>query len=86
MTTYNEFQRELQRRGIDPQSSYMFTLIYERLIHMAKEIEEQSKICLGLANSLQGVVGLHEETQKKMKELAKHNQTEGIEVKSEPFN
>ena len=86
MTTYNEFQRELVKRGIDPQNAYMFTLIYERLIHVAKEVQTQSEICLALANSMQGVVGLHEETQRKMKELEKHNQTDGVEVKSEKIN
>jgi len=86
MTTFNEFQRELQKRGIDGPNAYMFTLIYERLIHVAKEVETQSEICLALANSMEGVVGLHEQTQRKMKELAKHNQAEGIEVKSEPYD
>ncbi len=83
MASHQEFQRELQRSGVEPHIARLFTILFERLIHVAKETETASSICLSLANSMDGIVQLHEQTQQKMKELAKHNKTEGIEVKSE---
>jgi uncharacterized membrane protein YukC len=82
MTTYNEFQRELQKRGISGENAYMFTLIYERLIHMAKEIEDNASAMLALANSMQGLVQLNEQTQNRIKQIASGMSEAGVELGS----
>lgn len=86
MATFNEFQRELQRRNISPENAYMFTLIYERLIHLAKEVEQTATAVLAMAETVTGFVELHERTQGELKKLRDHNKTEGIDVRSEPYD
>lgn len=81
--TFNQFQKELQRRGIDPQNAFMFTLIYERMIHMAKEQEDAAKAILALANTISGFVELHEATEKKLRDVQRGNRPDGVEVFSE---
>lgn len=80
--TFNEFQRELQSRGIEGQQAYVFTLLYERLSHAAGEIEECAKAILALANSVQGFVGLHEATQSKLEQVLRGRRPDGIDVMS----
>lgn len=86
MATFNEFQRELQKRNISSENAYMFTLIYERLIHMGKEVEDASKLVFAFAQTMEQFVALHEDTQGKLRQLMKHNMTEGVDIKSEPNN
>lgn len=69
MTTFNEFQRELRSRGVEEPNAYIFTLIYERMIHMAKEIDDCAKATLALAETIQRVVQLHQVTLDKVEAL-----------------
>lgn len=69
MATYNEFQRELRERGIDVQNAYMFTLVYERLLHMANEIDNCAKATLALAETVKKVVELHEVVNNRLNQL-----------------
>lgn len=78
--TFNEFQRELQKRDIPPNIAYMLTLIYEQVGQLAKDVDTQSKVALSLAESMQGIVGLHEETQRRVKSLGRR--VEGVDVRS----
>lgn len=80
--TFNEFQREIQKRDIPLQQAYIFTLIYERLAHMANEVEQTAKVVLMLANTVQGFVELNEETQKKMQRIARGMGADGVDVQS----
>lgn len=82
MASFNEFQRELQKRNIDPQSAYMFTLIYERLAHMANEIEQTAKAVLAIANTVSGFVQLNEAMEKKLQHVARGMGADGIDVRS----
>lgn len=82
MTTFNQFQKELQNRGIDPQTAYMFTLVYERLIQVAQEVQQCSRITLEVVESLQGVVALNEELHKRLNQVAKGMFVDGINVES----
>jgi hypothetical protein len=80
--TFNQFKLELERRNIPPQEAYMFALIYERLIHMAGEIEAGARATLALANTIEGFVELHEATQGKLQQMMRGG-VEGVDVFSE---
>lgn len=82
MTTFNQFQKELQKRGIKPQEAYMFTLVYERLLQISQEVEQSSKIVLEVVNSLQGLVQLNEVTQRQLARVSKGIFSDGIDVES----
>lgn len=86
MATFNEFQRELQKRGIDPQNAYMFTLIYERLIQTEKMVTEAMTVLEALANSVKGVVDLHESTQKRVQDLIRGQHANDALVGSVAFD
>lgn len=58
--TFNQFQRELQKRGIDPKVAYMLTLIYERLIQTDQTIDQMATLQTQFATMLQGFVNLRE--------------------------
>jgi hypothetical protein len=78
--TFNEFQRELTSKGIEGPHAYVFTLIYERLVHMGNEIDNNAKALLALANSVRAFVELHEVTQGRVMDILKREDI----VKSEP--
>lgn len=80
--TFNEFQRELQKRGIKPAEAYMFTLVYERLIQVSREVEEGAKVVLSVVESLQNVVQLNDVMQRRLNQVARGMFTDGIDVES----
>lgn len=80
--TFNEFQRALQKRGIEPKVAYMFTLIYEQMVELSKHGDEAAVIMLDMARAMEGIVGLHETTKSHVEALARRGQTDGIDVAS----
>lgn len=82
MTTFNEFQRELQKRNIDPQSAYMFTLVYERLIETQRELTTCTRLLSQMTDSMAGFVQLNEMQQGQIKQLLRHGRPDGIEIES----
>lgn len=42
--TFNEFQRELTNRHIDPQVAYMMTAMYERMTESAEQIDQMATL------------------------------------------
>lgn len=82
MTTFNEFERELQRRNIPPELAYLFRLQFERMVHMAKEIEEMAKVVLALTRSLEGFVELHEQQEQKLQRISRGLAADGVDVHS----
>lgn len=83
MTTFNQFQKELQKRNISPENAFMFSLIYERLIHMAHEQESAAKAILAMAETISGFVELHEATEKKLESVRRGGRPDGVDVYSE---
>lgn len=82
MATFNEFQRELQKRNITTENSYMFTLVYERLAHVAKAQEDLAKAMMVLAQSMQGLVVLREQDQAVLHRLSRGLSEDGVDVRS----
>jgi len=84
---WNEFNRELQNRVSDPGTRYCLGLIYERLLDMSKQVDASNEIVLALATTMQGLIGLNEVQDGRMKELRDliQGQTAGVSVQSEPI-
>ncbi len=84
--TFNEFQRELQKRNIDPNTAYMLTLVYERLGETVRIVEEMAKLTETFADSVARMVIMNQADQKTMSEMAKKlgmvGRTPGVEVAS----
>jgi hypothetical protein len=84
---WNEWNRELQNRVSDPGTRYMLGLVYERLLDMSKQVDASNEIVLALATTMQGLIGLNEVQDGRMKELRDliQGQASGVSVQSEPI-
>lgn len=68
--TFNEFQRELNKRISDPQVAYMFTMLYERFGQVLKEHEEMATMLVTFADQLSNFVALNEIQKKHIMDIA----------------
>lgn len=80
--TFNQFQKELRDRKIEPQNAYLFSLLYERMTEMAKQLDMMANIVTGMANTMGSFVELHGRTQEGLLNLEKYGKTAGVEVSS----
>jgi len=82
---WNEFNKQLQNRVSDPGVRYILGLIYERLLDITKQVDTSNEIILSMAQTVQGVVGLSEIQDGRLKELRNliQGQTDGVSVYSE---
>jgi intergrase/recombinase len=80
--TFNEFQRELIKRNIEPNTAYMLTLLYERMGELIKQQDDTAKMLLLFAKNMQGLVVLNEQTQNNLKRLAVGRKVDGVDVYS----
>lgn len=69
--SYNAFQRELTKRGVEGNTAYMFALVYERLIHTEEQVVQMAELCVKFAEQLQGFLQLREEDVRKIDEMQK---------------
>jgi hypothetical protein len=79
---FNEFQRILNDRGIDERTAYVLTLIYEQISEMSQQMDDASKILLTMANTMQGLTGLHEATQARVRDIIGRSKVFGVDLKS----
>lgn len=84
--TYNEFQRELTRRGIKPQEAYMLSLMYERIVDLSQQIGMAAQLIEALTESVQGFVQLNESQQNTMRQFLRGGRPDGVEVESVAFD
>ena len=82
MMTFNEFQRELQKRDIPEQLAYVLTMMYEQVVEVAKQGDSAAKIMLEMANTMENLTLLHHDTQKKVFEFRRSDRDSGIDVHS----
>lgn len=81
--TFNEFQRELNKRISDPQVAYMLTMLYERLGQVLQEHEEMAKMMVQFAEALAGFVQLNEIQKEHIMQIARRvGMARDAEVKS----
>lgn len=82
MLTHAQFQRELQKRSIEPNVAYMLAHIYEALIEMNKQVDTSAEVTLGLANTLADFVKLSGLTESRLGKLEKLRGTKDASVDS----
>jgi len=82
--TFNEFQRELQKRNIDPKTAYIFTMVYERLAEVAQQQEELTNLMVTLANAVETITKMAQCDQTLLHTLSKRagllGKTPGVNV------
>lgn len=84
--TFNQFQKELRNRNIDPNTAYMLSVVYEQHIEVLKQVDACMNILNALAETVGNVVQLHESTQGRLQALNKMvtGEVEGVTVTTEP--
>ena len=85
--TFNQFQRELQERGIDPKVAYMLTVIYEQVMEQGKRIDDCASVLLNMAHTVRGLTGLNEQTAERLRRIERGgDESAGIEVRSVAYD
>lgn len=84
--TFNQFNKELQNRGIDKQTAYMLSVLFEAQLEQGKQLDACASILQGLVRTVEQFTALHEATQGKMTQLIKDmtGEVEGVTVSTEP--
>lgn len=84
--SHQQFQRELQNRGIDKQTAYMLSLLFEAFQENSRQVEAAMTVLNGLADTVGRVVELHHHTKEGLKELNKlvSGHVDGVSVTTEP--
>ena len=84
---WNTFNKELQNRVSDPGIRFMLGIIYERLLDTTKQVDAAGAIMLELANTMQGIVGVSEHIDERVKGLHRHitGQHDGVDLSSVPL-
>ncbi len=84
--TFNQFQKELRDRGIDPKIGYMLSIVYEQQIEVNKQVMECMNVLTQLADTVGNVVELHAHTQEGLRALHKSvtGEVDGVHVSTEP--
>lgn len=84
--TFNQFQKELRNRNIDPQVAYCLSIIYEQQVEVIKQVDAIANIVNSLADTVGNVVQLHEITTGRLQELNKMmtGEVHGVHVTTEP--
>jgi hypothetical protein len=84
--TLMQLKRDLEASNLDKRTVYFFAELYEHQIALEQAFEQMSGIVVGLAESVQQFVNLHEATQTKLKQMMQHGQMDGVDVRSEPID
>jgi hypothetical protein len=82
VTSFNELQREIVKRKVDPNVGFLISLVYERLLETDKQLTEAVKLIDAMANSLAGFVELRERDQEALKRLMRDSHMDGVSVQS----
>lgn len=84
--TFNQFQKELRNRNIDPSTAYMLSVVYEQHVEVLKQVDAMASIINSLADTVGNVVNLHSVTTDRLQALNKMvtGEVEGVTVSTEP--
>jgi hypothetical protein len=85
--TFNEFNKQLRNRNIDPQTAYMLAVLFEVQLEQGKQLDACASILQGLVKTVEAFVSLNETTQQKMLQLRRDltGEVDGVTVASEPI-
>ena len=84
---WNTFNKELQNRVDDPQLRYMLGMIYERLLDVAKQTDDNATILVETVGAFKNMVGLNEILDDRVKRLhdVVRGREKGVSVESVPL-
>jgi hypothetical protein len=80
--TFNEFNRELRAKDIDPKTAYFLAMLFELYTAIMQDRDAEAKVVLELAKAVENVVKLQEHAQQDINRLAKRGLPDGVEVQS----
>jgi hypothetical protein len=78
--TFNEFQRELQRRGIDPHNAFMLSLVYEQVSAMSVRLNDCATVLLQMAKTIEELTSLSADTRAQLRKVQRGGRPDGVEV------
>jgi hypothetical protein len=79
--TFNEFTRRLEKCHLDPDTKFILSHMFEVQIEYSKQLDTLASTQLDIARAMENLVGLHGDTQEKMKQMLRHA-PDGVEVAS----
>ena len=84
---FNSFNRELQNRINDPGTRYCFGIVYERLLDIAKQVDQNNELLLAFAETMKDLINVNEHLDGRVKNLSKavNGQRDGVSVESVPI-
>ena len=84
---WNSFNRELQNRVSDPGVRYMLGLIYERMLDLVKQNDQNSSLLLAFAETMKDFIAVNEDLDGRVRGLSRHvtGRVDGVSVESEPI-
>lgn len=82
MMTHNQFQREIVNRGIDRQTAYLLTTVFEQQLEVSGQLDEAMKLLAGLVESVSNFVALNEAMEEKLQSVMRRGVPDGVEVHS----
>lgn len=84
--TFNQFQKELRNRNIDPQVAYFMSVLYEQHMEVLKQVDQMATIINSLADTVGNVVELHSVTKERVEMMNKRlgGDYDGVTVTTEP--
>jgi len=84
---WNSFNRELQNRVSDPGVRYCLGLIYERLLDVTKQVDQNNELLLAFAETMKDFIKINEITDKQIRGLTRavSGVRDGIAVESVPI-
>jgi len=71
MLTFNEFQRELQKKGVEPKSAYFFTMLYEQFAELMKQHQAIAHGMVEMAGGMQMLQQLSEKDTLELRSIKK---------------
>jgi len=87
MVSWNDFNRELQKRVDDPGVRYCLGVVYERVLDTAKQVDAMAEIINSMADAMNNLIAINEGMDGKLKALNQmiDGRAKGVEVESVPL-
>lgn len=81
--TYNEFNREMQKRIQDPQMRYVFMTMFEILVQQSNDIDNLAKLVVNLAEQQQKFAEFNKAMQADIEAVKRRGVPEGVDIHTE---
>lgn len=85
--TFNQFQVELQKRGIDGHLAIVLTEMFAQQRELAEQLDQAMAILLALTQTVENFVGLNEAMSGRLADLTKRvaGEHDGVDLSSVPL-